>query len=524
MSLVCSISNEVPEVPVISTKSGCIFEKRLIEKFITENGTDPISGDTLLPDDLISMKVSNIVRPRPANFSSIPSILKCQQDEWDSLMLHTFSLRHQLNTTRQELTHTLYQHDAACRVIARLTKELTAVREALAVLKPQQSGLIQNESSQYGNKLRDGESMKDVVYANEISEEIGMSDELLNEIQLFSKSLTAERKKRGKSIPDHVAKPVDVRTYEILKSNSGLHSASLPGISCLDVCLKNDSRVVTGGKDKNVIVFDNKEESIISNFKGHTKKITNVIYHNNEANVVSASLDGRIKVWDIPNSSCNYTLKAHDAGVTGISMHAIENHIISSSEDGMWAFSDINIGKIVTKSKSNRKIPQYSAEFHPDGLIFGIGRKDSIIEIWDLKQNENVASFEGHTGSVISLSFSENVILVLGYYLASATHDGILKLWDLRKLKNFKSINLNKPQLDYTINDISFDKSGCYLCVAGTDLRLYSSKHWEMINSFENHSELVTSARFGLNSNRVYSVSLDRTLNLYGIDNNMKDA
>jgi len=120
-----------------------------------------------------------LIKPKPPSATSIPALLKSLQDEWDSVMLHSFTTRQQLQTARQELSHALYQHDAACRVIARLTKEVTAAREALATLKPQVGSAASAPSvvpqTMYAAETNGDHSMKTNV-------EEGISDEVIQRV------------------------------------------------------------------------------------------------------------------------------------------------------------------------------------------------------------------------------------------------------------------------------------------------------------------------------------------------------
>lgn len=125
-------------------KPGNVFEKHLLESYLAENQSDPITNEPATVEDYIELKgplpifqesyllVPDVARPRPANLTSLPSLLQVFQSEWDAIALETFTLRKQLLETRQELSTALYQHDAACRVIIRLQKERDEAREALA--------------------------------------------------------------------------------------------------------------------------------------------------------------------------------------------------------------------------------------------------------------------------------------------------------------------------------------------------------------------------------------------------------
>lgn len=227
--------------------------------------------------------------------------------------------------------------------------------------------------------------------------------------------------------------------------------------------------------------------------------------------MITASPDATIRVWNVPTSQTTQILRAHEGPVTGLSLHPTGDYVLSTSTDQHWAFSDIRSGRLLTKvgDQGSSGIALTTAQFHPDGLIFGTGTSDSQVKIWDLKEQSNVANFPGHSGPITAISFSEN-----GYYLATAADDACVKLWDLRKLKNFKTLQMDEG---YEIRDLCFDQSGTYLAVAGTDVRVYLCKQWQELKVFNDHTAMATGVRFGRHAQYIASTSMDRTLKLYGL-------
>ncbi|KAG0329672.1 Pre-mRNA-processing factor 19 [Dissophora globulifera] len=490
------VSGEAPENPVVSKKSGQVYERRLIVKYIEDNGKDPVSGEELSVDDLLDIKTTpGTVKPRPPTMTSIPSILSVLQNEWDSIMLETFTLKQQYQQVRQELSHSLYQHDAACRVIARLMKERDAAREALA-----------NVQAHLGTKAPAGEA-SDVA----MEDASGLSSEVREKLEATTAVLSKTRRRK----PNVTAEAV--QTYSQRKVFPGLHAARSPGITSLDLDAKN-GLVLTGGNDKNALVFSQSEEKVVATLKGHSKKITHVAWtgRSEEAGqdmALTASADHTVKIWTADKSygyHAAHTLSGHTAEVTGLCVHPTKDYVATASLDSSWAFHDLETGSTLLTARSDEVTKGYSsAAFHPDGLLFGTGTTESAVKIWDVRTKEAVASFEGHVGSVKTMAFSEN-----GYLMAAAGENNEVSIWNLRTLEIVQKLSVADQGV---INALAWDQSGTYLGVGGTDTRIFKVKTWQELANLTDNTAEVTSLKFGPLGDYLVAGSLDRSLRIFGI-------
>jgi len=490
----CSISGEVPTNPVVSNKSGHLFEKSLIEKYLQSEDKCPVTGEPLTAADLIPVVAGQTPRPRPITATSIPGLLSHFQNEWDAVMLETFTLKQHLDTTRKELSQVLYQHDAACRVIARLTRERD---EARAMLAQRQGQMAERAAAAAA-----GESME-VEGRAPLTE---ITEAVVAQMASKGKELSKGRKKRP--IPESLAKPEAIQEYSC-QSSATPHSSTKQGVTCVDLHPTLPAVTASGGVDKDVLIYDHNQSQILASLSGHSKKVTSVKFHPDASKVISASADKSAKIW-VASDAMAFEEKAsfgHDGEVTGLSIHPTGDYFVTSSKDASWSFHSMEYGTTLKKVASDGLTTAFNdVQFHPDGLIVGVADEGNAVRMFDMKTQNLIHTFEGHTSGVESLHFSEN-----GYYMASASKDKTVRLWDLRKLKNTKTLDL--PAAAHTVK---FDHSGTYL-VAGTghDVSVSVVKEWQQLTTLSGHGKDVSGVAIAPDASRIVSVGMDRAVKVW---------
>lgn len=447
--------------------------------------------------------VNKAVNPRTTAEGSIPGMLKAFQNEWDALMMESFTLKKHLENVRQELSQALYQYDAACRVIARLIKERDEARQQLANLHA--TGV-----SSSSNMEEEGEGEGGEV-------ETGISKKIQQEVNDLSKQLFETRKNR--KIPESLETIEDLKEFKCLNSYA-IHKSNKIGITCIDINPHNDNEILTGGIDHEIKLFDKTEGKVITTLKGHTKPLTDVLFALNNI-ILSSSSDKTIRIWT-PTEKSTYKsniLACHTDEVYGLTVHPLQRYFVSNSKDNSWCFNDIENIKCISKFENNENnsllYSSYSSPmFHPDGVLLAIGYTTGKSSIFDIRKQGIVATFEGHNKDITGITFSEN-----GYHMFTGSLDGTAKLWDLRKCQVIQTVSGEGE-----VTAVKYDRSGEYLLIGGNDVRLLkvngSNKKDEIckiVKTFDDNTKPITGLAFGNDCKYIATTSLDKNLRIYSV-------
>ena len=268
------------------------------------------------------------------------------------------------------------------------------------------------------------------------------------------------------------------------------------------------ARVLSGGDDYKMKLWDAGSGRLIRTFGGHSLGIRSVAFSPDGMRVLSGSEDSTMKLWDADSGRLVRTFEGTpNYAINSVAFSPDARELLSGSGDGTMKLWEADSGRLIRTIWSPGGLN--SLAFSSDGTRV-LSDSGNTVKLWELSNGQLIRTFEGHSGFVVSVAFSPDGALVV-----SGSDDKTVKLWRASTGSLIKTLG----QHEKPITSVAFSPDGTRVLSASDDktMKLWDMASGQLIHIFTGHSGAVTSVAFSPDGARVVSGS-GLTVNLWEAD------
>ncbi|KAG2151587.1 WD40-repeat-containing domain protein [Suillus bovinus] len=291
------------------------------------------------------------------------------------------------------------------------------------------------------------------------------------------------------------------------------------------VAFFNDGRrVVTGSHDKTLRILDVRRpgEMVGGPFKGHTDRVRTVAISPDDSRIVSGGDDTTVIIWDTESKQMVLNpLVKHTEKVNSVCFSPDGKRVASGSHDSTVVVWDAETGAVFATLDSqdhrSKTVHVWSVSFSPDGLKLASGSSDHTIRVWRTVNAECLLKIKACEWSVRSVVWSPD-----GSQLVSGSSDNSAKFWDSSNGKK-----IGQPCIGHTrwITCLAISSDNSFIATASDDrtVRLWCTKTHKQIGHVLEHAKKVNSVAISPDAELLVSGADDGNLQLWSIRDILED-